>query len=125
MIKIICHNISQQAELYHIKSSKEYYKYDIVYYLKECSVCNKPAILIKHVGFDGCKTPAVRLKKKNIPSFLAKMKIIYKEEYKVSEFGTNKPYYYYWAVEGNKQVEKTLDNYATGRELCTIVQNIA
>lgn len=124
MVNLVCHNVKQEAVLYHIKPTKKGYEYDVVYHLEKCQVCGNPALLLRHVDYSGNKTTSFRLKPKNILWFVSRMKIIYKEKKYDFPIGTNKPYYYYWAVEGNVQIEKTLDDYRTGRELCTIPYKI-
>lgn len=80
MVKLLCHAVSQKAELFKIIPQKENIQSEFVLYLKSCVICNNPVLEIIRIDNFNNKLAPVRLKTKNIPKFLDSMSVIWKPE---------------------------------------------
>lgn len=76
MIKIMCHSVCQKAEFFEIKPTKYSIKKEFVLYLKKCVICNKPVLEIVRIDSFGELLKPVRLRSKNMETFLKSMVII-------------------------------------------------
>lgn len=78
MVRLLCHAVYQNAELFQIVPTKENVKEEFVLYLKNCVICEQPVLEIRRIDIWGCGMEPVRVKTKNIQKFLDSMSVIWK-----------------------------------------------
>jgi len=80
MVRILCHGVSQKAEIFKIIPTKLGIKDEFACYLKSCAICQNPVLQVLRVDIWGNILEPVRLKTKNIEKFLCSMSVIWKPE---------------------------------------------
>ena len=78
MVRLLCHSVSQKADLYRIVPTKENIQEEYVLYVQNCVICGKPVLEINRLDIWGNKLEPVRLRTKNIQKFLDSMNVIWK-----------------------------------------------
>ena len=80
MVRLFCDGIYQPAKIMRIVPTKSGVSHEFVFYLKNCSVCSKPALEIIRIDMWGKIIPPVRLNTRNIADFLKTINVIPNKE---------------------------------------------
>ncbi|OGI28904.1 MAG: hypothetical protein A2287_05125 [Candidatus Melainabacteria bacterium RIFOXYA12_FULL_32_12] len=116
MVKILCHSVYQNAELFKIVPTKENIQDEFVLYLEKCVICEKPVLEIKRMDDMGNCLEPIRIRTKNIQKFLDSMSVIWKSKKVVP---MNTPYskfsLYYNEYGVKKKCHQNISNLQLGR----------